>query len=31
MLKFVTGILNQIIATNEEEETTDDQTVGKVD
>ncbi|WP_375708835.1 DUF1366 domain-containing protein [Streptococcus dysgalactiae] len=31
MLKFVTGILNQIIATNEEEETTDDETVEKVD
>lgn len=31
MLKFVTGILNQIIATNEEEETTDVETVEKVD
>lgn len=31
MLKFVTGILNQIIATNEEEETTDDETVEKMD
>ncbi|HEL0690023.1 TPA: DUF1366 domain-containing protein [Streptococcus equi subsp. zooepidemicus] len=31
MLKFVTGILNQFIARNEEEETTDDKTVEKMD
>ncbi|VDC41848.1 hypothetical protein FMV2238Y02_02870 [Streptococcus canis] len=31
MLKFVTGILNQIIASQEKEETTDDETVEKMD
>ncbi|SUN53092.1 phage protein [Streptococcus dysgalactiae] len=31
MLKFATGILNLLIATQEKEETTDDETVEKVD